>query len=110
MLPRGWAERSREWPGVAEFQSLRGRSCRVLCDSETLRLIRAWILTQHHDPRSLDSLQHFLVQLELHVGRKGGVAVDDLGDLSGVVRGERKAFTGLLDLAEAGDQLFFEIP
>src|SRR5688572_33134253 len=40
-------------------------------------------------------LQHFLIQLELHRGGERGVAVDDLGDLRGVMRRKDRKSTRL---------------
>src|SRR3954469_22227884 len=63
-------------------------------------------LPQHLGTRGFDGQQDFLVEVEgeIFVQRLGGSAIDDVGDLGGVVRGERKAFAGVVDLPESEEE------
>src|SRR5437763_5468052 len=63
-------------------------------------------LPQHLGTRRFDGEQDLLIEVEgeVFVQRLGSAAVDDVGDLRCVVRSERKAFAGVVDLTKSEKQ------
>src|SRR3954468_3407147 len=68
------------------------------------------LFAQHLGARGFNGEEDLLVKMEgeVFVQRLGGATIDDIGDLRGVVRRERKAFAGVVDLAKSEQQLLAE--
>src|SRR5438445_2024160 len=73
-------------------------------------LRRRGVFSQNRGSGTLHRSQNLLIdvvgQLRLQRRRRG--AIDDLGDLRRVMGSERKALARATNLAESGDELFFE--